>query len=219
MKHLAAVLICGIFCASGTLAVAADQPVQGDGQVHVFLLGSNVRTPMMVGEVNTKMIDQYRPGLFQFVPPANIPTHMEYELKGGHAVVTTSPLPAFEMDIAHAYMIDPAHFEPVILRLHPDGPEFRVIGTQTSNSNVRTSTTALEPIADDREAVSVSTIAPGRLHVAPAQPLSPGEYGVAMRDPDVKTVTYSSSGAAQDTPGMSKQQAYQTIVWDFAVQP
>jgi hypothetical protein len=190
---------------------------QGDGQVHVFLLAAG-KTPMTTGDVSMSLVDQYKPGPFQFVPPTNIPSHMQFALKGAHAGVTTSGSPAFEMDIANAYMIDPAHFTPVILRLHPDGDR-RIIGTQTSNSNIATSTTTVDPIADDRVAIAVSTIAPGRLRITPTQLLPPGEYGVAMRDPDAEAVSYSNTGRPQNTQVMSKQQSYQAIVWDFAVRP
>ena len=188
-----------------------------DGQAHAFVVTGGRKTRMLAGSPTGSAQSGYHPGLFSFGIPSNIKFTSKFDLKGTHAPVSTSAMPVFEVDASHTAMVDPAHVQPVILRLHDDGPN-RTIGTQTTSSNPRSGMNTVEPIADDRVAVNVTPLGPGRFRLTPQQPLAPGEYGVAMRDPDVKALTYSAATASQ-MQGESKQQAYQAIVWDFSVQP
>lgn len=196
---------------------ASSAAEQYDGQAHAYLISAGRQTAMAAGSATGSVQSGYHPGLFAFGVPSNLKFTSKFDLKGSHAPISTSATPVFELDAAHTALVDPAHVQPVILRLHDDGPN-RTIGTQTTNSNPRSGVSTVDPIADDRVPVNVTALGAGRFRLTPQQPLSPGEYGIAMRDPDVKPMTYSSSTAAQ-MQGESKQQAYQGIVWDFSVQP
>ena len=160
------------------------------------------------------------PGVAAFIPivPASMKEHTLFFLKGPHASLVVPASPAFEMDVDNVRYVDPAHFEPVIIRLQTSDPGQRDIGTQTTSVNVRSGTNTANPISDDRVPVKIELLSAGRLRITPVQPLAPGEYGVAMRDPGVQPYTYTSSGApAGGQQPMSNQQQYQTMVWDFSV--
>jgi hypothetical protein len=178
---------------------------------HVFLVKGSTQTEIPVSAAQEFMAGQSR-GFF-FIPK-NVTTRMGFYLPGAPAFVAP-PAPAFDVNIAGVSWADPAHITPVIIRLQTMSGHEHVIGSQATSSAVLTSVSTIEPLADDRVSVTVRLISKRLFQITPAQPLEPGEYGVAVRDPDVKSWSGKMGDPGNAPPPM--QQLYQMYVWPFVV--
>jgi hypothetical protein len=96
---------------------------------------------------------------------------------------TTSP--AFLVNVAEVPGVNPADYEPEIIKLTPSGGSVRLLGATQGKENARSS-----PVADwqvysnfieDRVAVEKQELGKGQFRISPASPLLPGEYSVALR--------------------------------------
>jgi len=179
---------------------------------HVFLVSGTKQTEIQPSQAQVFLADKPHPGLLM---PTNVTLHMIYFLPDAPASVAPAAA-AFEVSIVGVPWADPAHITPVIIRLGSKNGHDHVFGSQASHTSVFTGANTADPLADDRVPATVEVIAKGRFRITPAQPLSSGEYGVALRDPDIKPVTYNSSQANSATD-VSQQQMYQGYVWAFNV--
>ena len=197
---------------AATAGSPTSQPTPAaDGAAHVYLIDGKSRTELRMAQAVPAPGPQPRPGL---LPQTTYTSHMGYALTGSRAASAAPASPVFEVSIAGVPWTDP-HTTPVIIRLDVKSDR-RVIGDQASHLHILSGKSTTDPITDNRIATKVESIGNGRFRVTPGQPLAPGEYGVALRDPDVQSETYSTN-AAPDTSKMSRQQMYQLYVWDFSV--
>ncbi len=215
MKTFGVVTLAAAACAVVLSALPA-QAQMADGQVHVYLISSNGKTEITKGQPAESVNPDKPNALSMFLPivPSTMKVHTQFGVQGTHATTVTTQSPVFEIKIPSGGVVDPAHFTPALIRLRVDGNR-RLIDTQTTTSHIRTGMNTVDPLADERAQSTVQNLGAGRYRITPAQPLPPGEYAVAMRDPDVQPVTYSSTG--QSAQRTSKQQIYQGWAWDFSV--
>lgn len=190
-------------------APAANQT--STGSPHVFVVDGNKQTEIGQIWAQAFMADHSHAGL---VPSNHFTERMEYFLANVPSGVAP-PSASFEVDIRSVPWADPAHITPVIILLQQKDGHDHVVGSQTTTVTLSSQVQTTDPIADDRVAATVSVIATGRFRIMPSQSLSPGEYGIALRDPDVQPFTrkMNETGSA----GVSKQQMYQSYVWPFTV--
>jgi hypothetical protein len=179
---------------------------------HVFMIAGTAQTEIPVGMAQQFLASQSRGILFM---PTNVKTRMCYFLPQAPAFASPTG-PAFEVNIAGVSWADPAHIIPVIIRLQNTKGHDHVIGTQTTSTAVFTSVSTIDPIADERIPAKVDLISKRRFRITPLQTLEPGEYAVAMRDPDVKSWSGKMGDPANAAPPM--QQMYQMYAWAFVVQ-
>lgn len=178
---------------------------------HVFMVAGSTQTEIPVGMAQQFLANQSRGILFM---PTNVTTRMGYFLAQAPAIVSPST-PAFEVNIAGVSWADPAHIVPVIIRLQSTKGHEHVIGTQTTNTAVFTSVSTVDPITDDRVSAKVDLIGKWRFRITPSQSLEPGEYAIAVRDPDVKAWSGKTGDPANTPPPM--QQMFQMYAWPFVV--
>lgn len=178
---------------------------------HVYMVAGSTQTEIPVGMAQQFLASQSRGILFM---PTNVTTRMGLFLPQAPAVVSPS-IPAFEVDIAGVSWADPAHIVPVIIRLQSTKGHDHVIGTQSTSTAVFTSVSTINPIADDRVPAKVDLIAKRRFRITPSQSLEPGEYAIAVRDPDAKSWSGKMGDPANAAPQM--QQLYQMYAWAFVV--
>jgi hypothetical protein len=181
------------------------------GSPHVFVVAGTKHTEIGQVWAQAFMADHSHPGL---VPSSHFTERMEYFLPAAPAGVAP-PSASFDVDIRSVPWADPAHVIPVVIRLQQKDGHDHVVGSQTTTVSVYSQVQTTDPIADDLVAATVTVTAPGRFSITPSQALPPGEYGIALRDPDIQPITrkMSDTGSA----GVSKQQMYQSYVWPFTV--
>jgi hypothetical protein len=178
---------------------------------HVYLVAGSTQTEIPVGMTQQFLASQSRGILFM---PTNVTTRMGFFMPQAPAFVSPST-PAFEVNIAGVSWADSAHIIPVIVRLQSTKGHEHVVGTQTTSTSVFTSVSTIDPIADDRVPAKVDLISKRRFRVTPSQPLEPGEYAIAVRDPDVKSWSGKSGDPGNAAPPI--QQLYQMYAWAFIV--
>jgi hypothetical protein len=176
------------------------------------MVAGSTQTEIPVGMAQQFLASQSRGILFM---PTNVTTRMGFFLPQTPAFVSPST-PAFEVDIAGVSWADPAHSIPVIIRLQSTKGHEHVIGTQTTNTSVFTTVSTVGPIADDRVPAKVVLIEKRRFRITPSQALEPGEYAIAVRDPDVKAWSGKMGDPANAAPPV--QQMFQMYAWPFIVQ-
>ena len=177
---------------------------------HVSMVAGSTQTEIPVGMAQQFLASQSRGVFFM---PTNVTTRMSFFLPDAPSFVSPST-PAFEVDIAGVPWADPSHIVPVILRLQSSKGHEHVIGTQTTNTSVFTTVSTIDPIADDRVPAKVDLIGKRRFRITPSQPLEPGEYAIALRDPDVKAWSGKMGDPANVIP---MQQMFQRYAWAFTV--
>lgn len=218
MKWLPYVAIASAVLVSLAPAVAAPTPSlvppsnsSYSSSPHVYMVAGSTQTEIPVGVAQQFLASQSRGVFFM---PTNVTTRMGVFLPQAPAFVSPST-PSFEVDIAGVSWADPAHIAPVIIRLQSTKGHDHVIGTQTTSTAVFTSVSTIDPIADDRVPAEVDLIAKRRFQITPSQPLEPGEYAIAVRDPDVKSWSGKMGDPSNAAPPM--QQMYQMYAWPFVV--
>jgi hypothetical protein len=177
---------------------------------HVYMVAGSTQTEIPVGMAQQFLASQSR-GIFFM--PTNVTTRMSFFLPEAPAFVSPST-PAFEVNIAGVSWADPAHIIPEIIRLQSAKGHEHVIGTQTTNTSVFTSVSTVEPIADDRVSAKVDLVSKRLFRITPSQALDPGEYAIAVRDPDVKSWSGKMGDPANVAP---MQQMFQRYAWAFVV--
>jgi len=190
-------------------AQAANQTSAGNP--HVFVVDGNKQTEIGQIWAQAFLADHSHPGL---VPSNHFTERMEYFLPNAPTGVA-SPSASFEVDIRSVPWADPAHITPVVIRLQQKDGHDHVVGSQTTTITLSSQVQTTDPIADERVDATVSVIATGRFRITPSQALSPGDYGIALRDPDVQPITRKTNNTG--SAGVSKQQMYQSYVWPFTV--
>jgi hypothetical protein len=178
---------------------------------HVFVVAGSGQTEIPVTMAQQFLASQSRGILFM---PTNVTTRMGYFLPQAPAFVSP-PTSAFEVNIAGVAWADPAHIIPVIIRLQSAKGHEHVIGTQSTRTAVFTSVSTIDPIADDRVPAKVDLISKRRFRITPSQPLEPGEYAIAVRDPEVKSWSGKMGDPGNAAPPI--QQLYQMYAWAFVV--
>jgi hypothetical protein len=177
---------------------------------HVFMVAGSSQSEIPVSMAQQFLASQSR-GIFFM--PTNITTRMGFFLPQAPAFASPSAA-VFEVKIAGVSWADPTRIVPVIIRLQSTKGHEHVIGTQTTNTSVLTSVSTLDPIADDLVPAKVDLIEKPRFRITPSQPLEPGEYAIAIRDPDVKAWSGKMGDPANVIPA---QQIFQMYAWAFVV--
>ena len=196
--------------AAPTPPPASPSDLNYSSNPHVSMVAGSAQTEIPVGMAQQFLASQSRGVFFM---PTNVTTRMSFFLPDAPSFVSPST-PAFEVDIAGVPWADPSHIIPVILRLQSAKGHEHVIGTQTTNTSVFTSVSTIDPIADDRVPAKVDVIGKRRFRITPSQPLEPGEYAIALRDPDVRAWSGKMGDPANVIP---MQQMFQQYAWAFVV--
>ncbi len=190
---------------------SAQAAYQSAGSPLVFVVAGSKQTEVSQVWAQAFMADHSHPGL---LPSNHFTERMEYFLAAAPSAVAPSSA-SFDVDITSVPWADPAHIIPVVIRLLQKDGHDHVVGSQTTTVSVSSQVQTTDPIADERVAATVTVTAKGRFRITPSQALSPGEYGIALRDPDIQPFTRKMTDT--DSAGVSKQQMYQSYVWPFSV--
>jgi methionine-rich copper-binding protein CopC len=116
----------------------------------------------------------------------------------GTVVHTMSP--SFSVNYAAMPGINPADFEPTIVKLTPSGNSIRIVGATQGKEDATSSSAAdwsiYSSFLEDRVNVNSEKKSAGEYQISPASPLLPGEYAVVMR-PISKTKKFSGGDVAR----------------------
>lgn len=131
--------------------------------------------------------------------------------------VLQAATPSFLVDFAGTPGVNPAEFEPAIVKLTPAQNTCRLVGATEGKADADQGTDAdwqiYSSFLETRVAVSAQKLGPGRYRVTPQAGLLPGEYAVVLR-PLAKDKKFSGGDVARDQgDGMM----FDTI-WTFQVQ-
>ena len=131
--------------------------------------------------------------------------------------VLQAATPSFLVDFAGTPGVNPAEFEPAIVKLTPAQNTCRLVGATEGKADADQGTDAdwqiYSSFLETRVAVSAQKLGPGRYQVTPQAGLLPGEYAVVLR-PLAKDKKFSGGDVARDQgDGMMFD-----TVWTFQVQ-
>ena len=109
--------------------------------------------------------------------------------------------PSFEVQFAGVPGVADDDYEPVLLKLEPTPSNFRLVGaTQAKQDELQLSNAdwgMYSSFVEERISTTAKKIASGSYQVQSAQPLSPGEYAIALR-PINKGKKFSGSVVSQN---------------------
>jgi hypothetical protein len=113
----------------------------------------------------------------------------------------TNNQPSFEVHFANVPGVNPDEYEPVLLKLEPTTNNFRLVGATQAKQDAMESATAdwglYASFVEERLAINSKKVASGEYQLQTPQPLSAGQYGIALR-PLNKDKKYSGAGMAQN---------------------
>jgi hypothetical protein len=119
--------------------------------------------------------------------------------KGEMALHTNQP--SFEVHYESIPGINPAEYEPVLLKLEPTPNNFRLVGATQAKQDAMETAAAdwgmYSSFVEERIAAQVEKVSDGNYHVQPSAALAAGEYGIALR-PVNKNKKFSGSSIAQN---------------------
>jgi hypothetical protein len=118
----------------------------------------------------------------------------------GEMVLHTNQ-PSFEVHYESIPGINPAEYEPVLLKLEPTPNNFRLVGATQAKQDAMETAAAdwgmYSSFVEERIAAQVEKVSDGNYHVQPSAALAAGEYGIALR-PVNKNKKFSGSSIAQN---------------------
>lgn len=111
---------------------------------------------------------------------------------------TTSP--SFSVDFSNMMGVNPADFEPSIVKLTPAQNSYRIVGATQGKEDAQSNNAAdweiYSSFLEDKVAVKSERLKPGTYKVSPASPLLPGEYAIVLR-PVTKSKKFSGGDVAR----------------------
>ncbi|HYK92260.1 MAG TPA: hypothetical protein VE398_26095 [Acidobacteriota bacterium] len=109
--------------------------------------------------------------------------------------------PSFDVHYESIPGINPAEYEPVLLKLEPTPNNFRLVGATQAKQDAMETAAAdwgmYSSFVEERIASQVERVSDGNYHVQPSATLAAGEYGIALR-PVNKNKKFSGSSIAQN---------------------
>ena len=115
-----------------------------------------------------------------------------------NSLQTTSP--SFSVDFSNMMGINPADFEPSIVKLTPAQNSYRIVGATQGKEDAQSNNAAdweiYSSFLEDKVAVKAERLKPGTYKVSPASPLLPGEYAIVLR-PVTKSKKFSGGDVAR----------------------
>jgi hypothetical protein len=112
-----------------------------------------------------------------------------------------SNTPAFEVNFADVPGIIAEDYEPAIVKLTRTLNNWRLVGATQGNADAMAGTymdwQMYSSFVEDRVPAQTKKTATGQVHISPARPLAPGEYGVVLR-PFSKFAKFSGGDVARN---------------------
>ncbi len=136
--------------------------------------------------------------------------------ESSNALPTETFTPKFLVDFSDMRGVNPQDFEPAIVKLTPAQNICRIIGAAEGKEGARSNQAAdwkiYSSFLEERVAVNLEKIAPGRYDLSPKSALPPGEYGLVLR-PVSKLKMFSGKDVA-----LARGEGFMfDVVWSFQV--
>lgn len=126
-------------------------------------------------------------------------------------VIAASSKPRFEMEYGNLLGIDPAAYEPFVVKLVQTKDNWRLVGA-TKTPMGQLSNEAYEKVTEVRIKSKCERMGPrGQVQVVPLQALEPGEYAIVLR-------AIHPGKRSQGSLGGPAEQTVFFSVWDFTIQ-